>query len=151
MASPATNAYHLQSNFHLQQAFGINDMNYIAIKHLHMTAAILSIVFFMIRAYWSVTGSALLGRRIVKIVPHIVDTVLLVCGITLSILLGAAGMQPWVLTKIVLVVVYIGVGTIAIKRGKTAKTRGTAALIAIAIFFYIVGVAINKTPASWFA
>ncbi len=125
-------------------------MNYLAIKHLHTTAATLSILFFVIRAFWSVNGSALLQRRVVKIVPHIVDTVLLACGITLSIMLGAAGMQPWVLTKIVLVVVYIGVGTIAIKRGKTAKTRGIAALIAIAIFAYIVGVALNKSPASWF-
>lgn len=126
-------------------------MNYLAIKHLHMTAAGLSILFFVIRAYWSVTGSALLQRRAVKIVPHIVDTVLLVCGITLATMLGAAGMQPWVLTKIVLLVAYIGVGTIAIKRGKTARTRGIAAIIAIAIFAYIVGVAISHHPASWFA
>jgi len=126
-------------------------MNYLAIKHLHVTAATLSIIFFMIRAYWSVTSSALLQRRVVKIVPHIIDTILLVCGITLSIMLGPAGNQPWVLTKIVLLLVYIGVGTVAIKRGKTAKTRGIAALIAIAIFAYIVGVALNRNPASWFA
>ncbi len=126
-------------------------MNYFAIKHLHMTAAGLSILFFVIRAYWSVTGSALLQKRTVKIVPHIIDTVLLACGVALSIMLGAAGMQPWVLTKIILLIAYIGVGTIAIKRGKTARTRGIAAVIAIAIFAYIVGVAINHSPASWFA
>ncbi len=126
-------------------------MNYIAIKHLHMTAATLSILFFVIRAYWSVTGSALLQRRTVRIVPHVIDTILLVCGITLSVMLGAAGMQPWVLTKIVLLIAYIGVGTIAIKRGRTARTRGIAALIAIAIFAYIVGVAIHHNPLSWFS
>lgn len=126
-------------------------MNYLAIKHLHVTAAALSILLFVIRAYWSVTGSAMLQRRAVKIVPHIVDTVLLACAVTLSVMLGAAGMQPWVLTKIVLLIAYIGVGTIAIKRGKTAKSRGIAAVIAIAIFAYIVGVAINHNPASWFA
>lgn len=136
--------------FYSQQAPDSVNMNYLAIKHLHTTAATLSILFFIIRAYWSVTGSGLLQRRVVKITPHIVDTVLLVCGVTLSVMLGAAGMQPWVLTKMVLLVVYIGVGTIAIKRGKTAKTRGVAAIIAIAIFFYIVGIALNKSPASWF-
>ncbi|MGP1614297.1 MAG: SirB2 family protein [Pollutimonas bauzanensis] len=126
-------------------------MNYLAIKHLHMTAASLSILFFVIRAYWSVTGSALLQRRAVRIVPHVIDTILLVCGVTLSVMLGAAGMQPWVLTKIVLLIAYIGVGTIAIKRGRTARTRGIAALIAIAIFAYIVGVAIHRNPLSWFS
>ncbi len=126
-------------------------MTYTAIKHLHMTAAGLSILFFVIRAYWSVTGSALLHRRAVKIAPHIIDTILLVCGISLTIMLGSAGMQPWVLTKLLLLIAYIGVGTFAIKRGKTATTRGIAALIAIAIFAYIIGVAVNHNPGSWFA
>ncbi len=124
-------------------------MTYIAIKHLHMTAAILSILFFMVRAFWSVTGSARLQLKFVKIAPHIIDTVLLVCGVFLASIIGAE--QPWILAKIVGVLLYIGVGTIAIKRGKTPTTRAVAALISIAIFFYIVGVAIKHNPMSWLA
>jgi uncharacterized membrane protein SirB2 len=59
--------------------------------------------------------------------------------------------QPWILAKIVALILYIGVGTIAIKRGKTPATRGAAALVAIAIFVYIVGVAIRHNPMSWLA
>ncbi|HEY9278743.1 MAG TPA: SirB2 family protein [Eoetvoesiella sp.] len=124
-------------------------MTYIAIKHLHMTAAILSILFFMVRAFWSVTGSAKLQLKFVKIAPHIIDTVLLVCGIFLASVIGAS--QPWILAKVVGVLLYIGVGTLAIKRGKTPQIRAIAALIAIAIFFYIVGVAISHSPMSWLA
>ncbi|WP_322998433.1 SirB2 family protein [Castellaniella sp.] len=122
---------------------------YFPIKHLHMTAVGLSIILFVIRAYWSVTGSALLQRRLVRILPHVVDTVLLVCGVILAAMIGPN--QPWILTKIVLLVAYIGVGTIAIKRGRTTRGRLTAALIAIAIFAYIVGVAITKNSGSWFS
>jgi len=122
---------------------------YLPVKNLHMAAVGLSIVFFIIRAYWSVTGSALLQLRPVRIVPHVVDSVLLVCGVILAVMIGPA--QPWILTKIVLLVAYIGVGTIAIKRGRTRATRLVAALTAIAIFLYIVGVAIRHDPASWFA
>lgn len=122
---------------------------YFPIKHLHMTAVGLSIILFVIRAYWSVTGSALLQRRLVRILPHVVDTVLLVCGVILAAMIGPN--QPWILTKIVLLIVYIGVGTIAIKRGRTPRTRATAALIAVAVFAYIVGVAINHDSLSWFA
>jgi uncharacterized membrane protein SirB2 len=122
---------------------------YLPVKNLHMAAVGLSIVFFIIRAYWSVTGSALLQLRPVRIVPHVVDSVLLVCGVILAVMIGPA--QPWILTKIVLLVAYIGVGTIAIKRGRTRTTRLVAALAAIAIFLYIVGVAIRHDPASWFA
>ncbi|MFW7342421.1 SirB2 family protein [Pollutimonas sp. H1-120] len=124
-------------------------MNYFFIKHLHMTAAGLSIIFFIIRAYWSVSGSGLLQRRFVKIAPHIIDTVLLVCGVILAAMIGPE--QPWILAKIVALILYIGVGAIAIKRGKTPASRGVAALIAIAIFFYIVGVAIRHNPMSWLA
>lgn len=124
-------------------------MNYLAIKHLHVTAAVLSILFFVIRAYWSVTCSNKLQLRLVKTLPHVIDTVLLLAGITLAAMIGPE--QPWILAKIVALIAYIGVGTIAIKRGKTPKTRGIAALVAVAIFAYIVGVAMNHHPLSWLA
>jgi uncharacterized membrane protein SirB2 len=126
-------------------------MNYLLIKHLHVTAAGLSILFFIIRAYWSVTENGLLQKKAVRILPHVIDTVLLVCAILLAMMLGSAAAQPWVLTKIVLLIAYIGVGTIAIRRGRTPRTRAIAAVIAVAIFAYIVGVAIRHNPASWFA
>lgn len=124
-------------------------MNYFAFKHIHMTSAVLSILFFVIRAYWSVSGSAMLQKRVVKIVPHIIDTILLVFGVILASMIGAA--QPWILAKIVALILYIGVGTIAIKRGKTPKTRAIAAVVAVIIFMYIVGVAIRHNPMSWLA
>lgn len=124
-------------------------MHYYFIKHLHVTSAALSILFFIVRAFWSVTESAILQKRVVKILPHVIDTILLVCGIILAAMIGAH--QPWILTKIVALLFYIGVGTIAIKRGRTPKTRAIAAVIAVLIFAYIVGVAINHNPASWLA
>ena len=125
-------------------------MNYLFLKHLHVTAAAISIVFFIVRAYWSITENGLLQKKVVKIAPHIIDTVLLVAAILLSIMLGQAAAQPWVLTKIVLLLAYIGVGTIAIKRGRTPRGRAIAAVISVAIFVYIVGVALRHHPASWF-
>ncbi len=122
---------------------------YFPIKHLHVTAVVLSITLFIIRSWWSVTGSSLLQHRLVRIVPHVIDTVLLTCGVILAAMIGPN--QPWILTKIVLLFVYIGVGTIAIKRGRTKKSRLTAALIAVAVFAYIVGVAISHDSASWFS
>jgi uncharacterized membrane protein SirB2 len=124
-------------------------MNYLAIKHLHTTAAALSILFFIVRAYWSVTNSPRLQARVVRIAPHVIDTALLVFGVVLAIMIGPA--QSWILAKIIALVLYIGVGTVAIKRGKTPQTRGIAALLAIAIFAYIVGVAIRHDPMSWLA
>ncbi len=122
---------------------------YFPIKHLHVTAVVLSITFFLLRAYWSVISSNHLQRRWVRIVPHIIDTVLLVCAIILAVMIGPN--QSWIWTKVVLLLAYIGVGTIAIKRGRTARGRLLAAIIATLIFAYIVGVALTKNPAGFFA
>lgn len=124
-------------------------MNYFAIKHLHVTTAVLSILFFIVRAYWSVSGSALLQARVVKIAPHIIDTLLLVFGVILAAMIGPS--QPWILAKIVALVLYIIVGSFAIKRGKTPRSRALAAVVAVAIFLYIVGVALRHNPMSWLA
>ena len=116
-------------------------MSYIAVKHLHVTAAVLSILFFIIRAGWSVAGSNKLQSRFVRIAPHVIDTILLVCGLYLAMVIG---LQPWIIAKIVGLIVYIGVGTIAIKRGKTPSSRAVAAIIAVLVFAYIIGVAFSK-------
>lgn len=121
---------------------------YLAIKHIHITSATLSILFFLIRVYWSLTGSKLLKTKIARIMPHVIDTILLVCGVFLAAMIGPE--QPWILAKIVALVFYIGFGTVAIKRGKTRKAKAKAAIIAVLIFAYIVGAAIKHSPASWF-
>lgn len=121
--------------------------HYPLIKHLHMATAIVSIAFFIVRAWWSVREISLLQRRWVKIVPHVNDTLLLVLGVLLTLMLSMSPHQhPWLAAKLLGLIVYIVLGTIAIKRGRTSMTRGLAALAAILVFFYILGVAVTKQP-----
>ena len=121
--------------------------HYFLIKHLHMTTAIISIAFFIVRAWWSVREVALLQRRWVRILPHVNDTLLLVLGVMLTIMLSMSPHQhPWLAAKLLGLVVYILLGTVAIKRGRTPLTRGVTAVAAIAVFFYIYGTAITKNP-----
>lgn len=120
---------------------------YLTIKHAHMTFAVISICLFMLRASWSVMESPQLQRRWVKIVPHLNDTLLLSCAIYL---MTASGQYPfaqgWLTAKLLALFAYIGVGTFAIKRGKTAGSRLLFSLMAVAIFCYIFAVAITHSP-----
>ncbi len=125
--------------------------HYQLIKHLHLTFVTLSIAFFCLRAFWSVTGSGMLQKRWVKIAPHPIDTLLLVFGIWLMVIMGLGFDQPWLWAKWIGLLFYIGFGTFAIKRGKTALIRFGFALAAVVVFAYIVGCAISKTPLSWWA
>lgn len=123
--------------------------HYQLIKHLHITFVVLSLALFCLRAGWSVQGSALLQQRWVKIAPHVIDSLLLAFGIWLMVILQLGFDQPWLWAKWVGLVAYIGLGTFAIKRGKTGLARFGFALAAIVVFTYIVGCAISKTPLSF--
>ncbi|SDM13019.1 Uncharacterized membrane protein SirB2 [Modicisalibacter muralis] len=125
-------------------------MDYFLVKQIHMTAVGFSLALFMLRAWWSVRESPRLKRRWVRIVPHLVDSVLLVFGVWLMVLLRAwPTQQPWLMAKLIGLVAYIMVGSFAIKRGRTPLIRGLAAIAAVAIFIYIVGAAVTHHPLSW--
>ncbi|MBQ0713423.1 MAG: SirB2 family protein [Porticoccus sp.] len=122
---------------------------YLLIKQAHISFAIISISFFVLRAFWSVTESAKLQQRWAKIAPHIIDTLLLGSAIYLMMTTEQYPFADhWLTAKFIALLVYIVTGTIAIKRGKTAGVRLLFSLLAIATFAYIVAVAVTQTP--WF-
>lgn len=123
--------------------------HYLILKHLHITAAYASLVFFVLRAFWSVRGVALLQARWVKVVPHVIDTLLLTFGVTLAVILNFWPLPPWLSAKITALVIYILLGTVAIKRGKTPKIRASAAVAAVLVFAYIIGAAVERSALSW--
>ncbi|WP_041376577.1 SirB2 family protein [Polaromonas naphthalenivorans] len=123
-------------------------MNYLAIKHLHITFAVLSGSFFLLRGLWMLADSPMLQRRWVKVVPHAVDTLLLASALVLVFWSGQYPfVQPWLTAKVLALVAYIVLGTVALKRGKTKGVRAFALLAALATFAYIVAVALTRQAA----
>ena len=117
---------------------------FIALKTLHVTCAILSITGYVVRGVWMMRESPWLRNKWVKVVPHIVDTLLLGAGIWLAILIGQYPfVQGWLTAKVLALIAYIVVGAIGLKYGKTRNIRIAAWLGAIAIFGYIVLVALT--------
>jgi uncharacterized membrane protein SirB2 len=123
-------------------------MDYSTLKNIHVFTVAASYALFVLRGIWMIRGSARLQARWVKIVPHVVDTVLLASAIALTILLHeypfAAG---WLTAKVVALVVYIALGMIALKRGRSKRTRIAAWVAAQAVFLYIVCVALTRNAA----
>lgn len=127
-------------------------MTYFWIKSLHTVAAFATISGFVVRGFWMISRSDTLNRKVVRILPHIIDTVLLMAAIALIVILKLDVLaQPWLLAKIAGLIAYIVLGTVAIKRGPTMQIRIIAFVSAVAVFAYIVGIAITKSPASWLA
>ncbi|MFZ2296235.1 MAG: SirB2 family protein [Polaromonas sp.] len=120
-------------------------MNYLAIKHLHVTCAVLSGSFFLLRGIWMLGDSPMLQRRWVKVVPHVVDTLLLASALVLVFWSGQYPfVQTWLTAKVLALIAYIVLGTIALKRGKTKGVRTFAFFAALATFAYIVAVALTR-------
>ena len=120
-------------------------VNYLAIKHIHITFAVLSGSFFLLRGLWMLLDSTMLQRRWVRIVPHVVDTVLLTSALVLVFWSGQYPfVQNWLTAKVLALLAYIVLGTIALKRGKTKGIRTFALLAALATFAYIVAVALTR-------
>ncbi|QKJ66053.1 SirB2 family protein [Deefgea piscis] len=123
---------------------------YLGIKHLHLTLIGLSGLLFLLRGVLMLKQSAMLQHPVLRISPHIIDTGLLIAGFSLALM---AGMKPgahlWLMAKLIALALYIILGTIAIKRGKTYRTRVIAFIAAIAVFVYMIFVAISKNPMIW--
>lgn len=127
-------------------------MEYLLVRNLHTLAAALTITGFVVRGYWMMTGSDLLQRRLTRTAPHIVDTVFLLSGIVMLAMLSLNPfLQSWLLAKFAGLIAYILLGSIAIRRGSTMRARKLAFVTALAVFAYIVGVALSKNPLSWMA
>jgi len=95
--------------------------------------------------------SSLLRHKAVLILPHCIDAVFLLSGFTMAFMVNFKLFnQPWLSLKILLLMVYLFLVGVCLSRGHTKKIRVSAFLMALLTFGYIVGIAINKTPASWF-
>ena len=114
------------------------------LKYIHIGCAVLSGSGYFIRGLWMLRESPWLQKKWVKVVPHIIDTILLVSAIALTVQIQQYPLtHHWLTAKVVALLAYIVLGTIGIKRGKTRQVRIAAWLAAMGIFIYIVSVALT--------
>lgn len=117
------------------------------LKAIHISTALLTFISFFVRGVWMLRGSSSLQLLWVKIVPHVIDALLLASAIALMIQIHQyPGTHSWLTAKIMAVVIYIVLGSVALTRGRTKIMRISAWLIALVVFFYIIAVAVSHDP-----
>ena len=122
-------------------------MSYLALKHLHITCVVLSGLGFLVRGWWMLNQSARLKARLVRVFPHVVDTLLLGSALAMAYMSGQYPfVQGWLTAKLFGLLAYIACGTIALKRGKTRGVRLTFFCLAVLSYTYIVSVALTRSP-----
>jgi len=126
---------------------------YLDIRHVHITAVTLSGALFFIRAVaCNVFGAAWTMSAPVRYLSYAIDTTLLTAALMLmTIVHQFPFVNSWLTIKVLLLMVYIVLGSFALKRAKTRRARLLFSVAAIAVFVFIVGVAHAHDPLGWFA
>jgi uncharacterized membrane protein SirB2 len=123
---------------------------YLQIKWVHIAAVLLSGGLFALRG-----GAVLAGARWPMAAPlrfasYTIDTVLLTAALMLFTLLpGAMFANGWLLAKLGLLVVYVGLGSLALKRAPSPGGRTFAYLGALLVFTTMLGIARAHHPLGW--
>lgn len=122
-------------------------MSFLLLKGLHITCAFTSYTLFLLRGIWSFKSSPIMRQRWIKIVPHVVDTLLLGSAIALAFTLRQYPfVDAWLTAKVAGLLLYIALGSVALKNGNSRTLRVFTWLAAQAVFAYIVLVAIHHDP-----
>jgi len=120
------------------------------LKYVHVAAVIASFALFFLRGLWLMAAPGKLAARWVRVVPPFIDTVLLVSAIALAaVTTQYPFVQPWLTAKVLALPVYVVLGTVAIRRGRTRRVRIVAWILALTVFGYMVAVARARVPFPW--
>jgi len=125
---------------------------YLLLRHVHIGCAILTIALFVLRGGLMLAESSWQHNVVLHYLPHVVDTVLLTSALMLTTVIHQYPFSTgWVTMKVVLLVAYIVLGSIALKRGRTKSIRVAALVAALATIGFLVTVARAHHPLGVFA
>ena len=125
---------------------------YLQVKAVHVAAVLLSGSLFLLRGLLLQAGPASASGRLAMAAPvrylsYGVDSVLLTAALMLATMLPAAMFaNGWLLAKLLLLPAYVVLGSLALKRGRTPRTRLACFLAALAVFACMLAIARSHHP-----
>lgn len=122
---------------------------YPALRHAHIGLAGLSVLLFVARGLGVLAQAAWPMRGPARALSVLIDSLLLAAGLALTLLLQVT--QPWLVVKLLLLVAYIGLGTLALKRAPTRAAKALAFVAALLCVGFLYSVARAHHPFGVFA
>ena len=91
---------------------------------IHLTTVAITLSGFLLRGIWMLRGSANLKRPIVRVLPHVNDTILLVSAVWASALINQYPfVNSWLTAKLIGTLAYIALGAVALTYGRARCIR----------------------------
>ena len=126
--------------------------HYADIRLLHISCVALSGTLFTCRGLLRLFDSPIANTGALRWTSYVIDTVLLAAAILLTLILHQYPLENgWLTMKTALLVLYIALGVVALKRARTRFVSVAALIAALLIYGLIIGVAITHRPSGWFS
>ena len=124
---------------------------YTQIKVVHVGAVLLSGALFLTRGLLVQAGWQRWAMSVpVRYASYGIDTVLLVAALMLVTMLpDTMFANHWLTLKVALLVVYVVLGTFALKRAGTPRARLLCLIAALAVYAAMLGIARAHHPLGW--
>ena len=127
-------------------------MQYLTAHHSHVAFVTISILLFLLRGGLMLAGSPVLRSPVLRVAPHVVDTMLLASALWLVHVLHLPVLQtPWLVAKVVGLVAYVFLGSVALREGRPRAVRTAAFAAALLTVGWIVTVAIRHDAMGFLA
>lgn len=121
------------------------------LKLLHLSTVAISIGLFLLRAGLSLQRPYAALSRWLRIIPHLNDSLLLASAVGLALRLRQYPfVDDWLTAKLLALLAYILCGHIALKQAGGILARLSWTGLALALFAYIISVAVSRNPIPWF-
>jgi uncharacterized membrane protein SirB2 len=123
---------------------------YSQIKFVHIVLVLVSGGVFALRGLLVLADSPLGQVAPARWISYTIDTALFTSAMMLLVMLHINPIaSPWLGPKLLLLILYIALGSFALKRGRTWRVRTGCFVSALAVYVWIIGTARAHDPWSW--
>jgi uncharacterized membrane protein SirB2 len=120
---------------------------YLPIKTVHIVCVLASGGLFALRGLLLLNGRAWAMSAPMRYLSYSIDTVLLTAALMLATLLPSGVFaNGWLAVKFALLVVYVGLGSFALKRGRSLRARWIFFIAALGVYAFMLSVARTHQP-----
>jgi uncharacterized membrane protein SirB2 len=125
---------------------------YLPIKTVHIVAVLISGGLFFLRGMLLLNGKSWAMSAPFRYLSYSIDTMLLTAALMLVTMLPCAVFaNGWLTVKMLLLLVYVTLGSFALKRGSTPKIRRNCFVVALIVYAFMLTVARTHQPIGWFS
>jgi uncharacterized membrane protein SirB2 len=122
------------------------------IRGVHIGCVALSGCLFFVRGSLHLFGHSIANHAILRVSSVLIDTALITAAVLLTLIVRQFPFtDDWLTMKLVLLLVYIVLGSLALKRARRRRTQAIAFAAALLTYLTIIGVAVTHSPLSWWA